>query len=61
MVLARQVLSAQPERSLLINDRYYGVGEELVGLPAQGQRHFLARVRANLKRRLLEWIGISIP
>jgi len=54
MVLAQQVLSAQPERSLLISDRYYGVGKVLVGLPAQGQRHFLAQVKANLKRRLLE-------
>jgi hypothetical protein len=54
MVLAKRVLSAQPEKSLLINDRYYGVAELLVGLPAQGQRHFLVRVKANLKRRLLE-------
>ena len=34
MVLAKQVLSAQPEKSLLINDRYYGVAGLLVGLPA---------------------------
>jgi hypothetical protein len=54
MVLAKQVLSAQPEQSLLINDRYYGVPELLVGLLAEGQRHFLVRVKANLKRRLLE-------
>jgi len=54
MVLAKQVLAAQPEQSLLINDRYYGVAEVLVGLPAEGQRHFLARVKNNLKRRLLE-------
>lgn len=54
MVLAKQVLAAQPEQSLLINDRYYGVPDLLVGLPAQGQRHVLVRVKKNLKRRLLE-------
>jgi hypothetical protein len=54
MVLARRVLSAQPERSLLIKDRYYGTPELLVHLSAEGQRHFLARVKSNLKRRLLE-------
>jgi hypothetical protein len=54
MVLAKEVLAAQPEKSLIINDRYYGVAEVLVDLPAEAQRHFLARVRANLKRRLLE-------
>ena len=54
MVLAKQVLSAQPEQSLLINDRYYGTPALLVGLPAQGQRHFLVRVKSNLQRRLLE-------
>ena len=54
MVLAKQVLGAQPEKSLLISDRYYGVPELLVGLPAQGRRHVLVRVKANLKRRLLE-------
>jgi hypothetical protein len=54
MVLAKRVLSAQPEKSLLIKDRYYGIPELLVRLPAEGQRHFLARVKSNLKRRLLE-------
>ena len=54
MVLAKEVLAAQPEQSLLINDRYYGVPERLVDLPAQGERHFLVRVKSNLKRRLLE-------
>lgn len=53
MVLAKQVLSAQPERSLLINDRYYGIPVLLVSLPADQARHFLVRVRKNLKRRLL--------
>lgn len=54
MVLAKQVLAAQPEHSLMINDRYYGVAELWVGVPAQGERHFLVRVKKNLKRRLLE-------
>src|ERR1019366_2541589 len=54
MVLAKRVLSAQPEQSLLINDRYYGVPELLVGLSAQRERHFLVRVKKNLTRRLLE-------
>src|SRR6266496_3058653 len=52
MVLAKQVLLAQPAKSLLLSDRYYGVAEVLVGLSAQEQRHFLVRVRKNLKRRL---------
>jgi len=54
IVLAKQVLSTQPEQSLLINDRYYGVSELLVGLPAERERHFLVRVKKNLTRRLLE-------
>ena len=53
MVLAKQILAAQPERSLLISDRYYGVADLLVDLPACGERHFLVRVKKNLKRRLL--------
>lgn len=54
MVLAKRLVSAQPEQSLLINDRYYGAPALLVDLPAEGQRHFLVRVKAKLKRRLLE-------
>jgi hypothetical protein len=54
MALAKQVLLAQPTKSLLLSDRYYGVAEVLVGLSAQEQRHFLVRVKRNLKRRLLE-------
>jgi Transposase DDE domain len=54
MVLAKRVISAQPEKSLLIKDRYYGTPEMLVSLPVDGQRHFLARVKNNLKRHLLE-------
>jgi hypothetical protein len=54
MVLAKRVLAAQPAKSLLLGDRYYGVGEVLVGLSAEEQRHFLVRVKENLKRRLLK-------
>ena len=54
MVLAQQVLSAQPAKSLLLSDRYYGVGAVLVDLPAEEERHALSRVKTNLKRRLLE-------
>lgn len=54
MVLAKRVLVAQPAKSLLLSDRYYGVGEVLVGLSSEDQRHFLARVKENLKRRLVE-------
>ena len=53
-MLAKQVLSAQPEKRLLINDRYYGVPERLVGLPAERERHFSGRVKKHLTRRLLE-------
>lgn len=52
--LAQRVLSAQPHKSLLIQDRYYGTPELLVRLPTQGRRHFLARVKSNLRRRWLE-------
>ena len=54
MVLAQQVLSAQPEKSLLINDRDYGVAGVRVDWPSAGQRPFLVRVRAHLQRRVLE-------
>ena len=54
MVLAKRVVALQPEQSLLISDRYYGIPVLLVDLPSEGQRHFLVRVKANLKRRLLE-------
>lgn len=57
MVLAKRVLPAQPERSLVIEDRYYGCPEVLVGLPSEGQRHFLVRVKRRTKRRLLEVYG----
>jgi hypothetical protein len=54
MVLSRRVLSAQPKNSLLIMDRYYGHAELLVSLPAEQQRHYLARAKEILKRQLLE-------
>jgi len=54
MVLAKQVLSVQPAKSLLLSDRYYGVAQLLVGLSGEENRHFLVRVKRNLKRRLLE-------
>jgi hypothetical protein len=54
MVLTKRVLSVQPEKSLLINDRYSGSPALLVDLEAEGERHFLVRVKGNLKRRLLE-------
>lgn len=54
MVLAKRLVPAQPEKSLLISDRYYGTPALLLELPAEGQRHFLIRVKANLKRRLLQ-------
>ena len=54
MELARQVLRAQPPRSLQLGDRYYGVGAVLVDLPSLEERHFLVRVKSNLKRRYLE-------
>ena len=53
-VLAKQVLAAQPAQSLLLGDRYYGVPRRLVDLPAEDERHFLMRVKANLQRRVLE-------
>ena len=54
MVLAQRVLADQPAHSLVLGDRYYGVGKVLVGLPAAEERHFLVRAKIKLKRRLLE-------
>lgn len=54
MVLAKRLVPAQPEKSRLISDRYCGTPALLLDLPAAGQRHFLVRVKGNLKRRLLE-------
>ena len=54
MVLSKRLVPAQPEKRLLISDRYYGIPALLVDLPAEGQRHFLVRVKTKLKRRLLQ-------
>ena len=54
MVLARRVLSAQPARSLLLGDRYYGAAAVLAEMPLQEDRHFLVRVKTNLNRCFLE-------
>ena len=57
MALAQKILPHLPEKSLLIGDRYYGVGK-VIGLVKQlhptGEREFLLRVRSNLKGRVLE-------
>jgi hypothetical protein len=54
MVLAKQVLAAQPAKSLMLGDRYYGVGAVLVDWRSEDERHFLVRVKLGLKRCLLE-------
>ena len=54
MELSNELLGSVPEKSLLIIDRYYGVPELLLQLPEEGQRHWLVRVRKNLKPRYLE-------
>ena len=54
IVLAKQVLAAQPAQSLVLLDRYYGVPQLFVPLPATAARHFLVRIKQNLRRRLLE-------
>lgn len=57
MVLAQKILPHLPAKSLLIGDRYYGVGK-VIGLVKQlhptGEREFLLRGRSNLKGRVLE-------
>ena len=57
MSLARPLVEKLPEKSLLIEDRYYGVPKELVRfreVHPEGDRHFLARVRRNIRCRVLE-------
>lgn len=54
MVLAKRVFLAQPAKSLLLGDRYYGVPAVLLGLSDQDGRQFLVRVKTGLKRRVLE-------
>lgn len=53
MELAKELLPRLPEQSLLLGNRYDGVPEVLVALPAEGRREFLVRVRKNLKPRCL--------
>jgi hypothetical protein len=53
-VLASRVLPSQPPKSLLLSDRHYGVPKVVLSLPREEERHFLVRVKANLKRYLLE-------
>ena len=45
MLLAKQVLAAQPAHSLLLLDRYYGVPQPLTPLPATAARHFLVQAK----------------
>ncbi len=55
--LAKELMEALPERSLLIGDRLYGVGAFLVLLMevlAKRPGHFLVRVSSNLKPKLLQ-------
>lgn len=54
MALAQKVIACQPEKSLNIMDRYYGVPAVLVNMPSEGEREFLARVKMNIKRKVLE-------
>ncbi len=54
MVLSRRAVAAQPEKSLLISDRYYGVPALLVDLSAENERHFLVRFKSNLKRHVVK-------
>lgn len=57
MVLSRQLLDRLPEKSLLISDRYYGQPALLIQfkeMQPEGRREFLVRVKANLKRQVVE-------
>jgi hypothetical protein len=57
MELARPLLPRLPADSLSLGDRYYGVGKciaEIIPDYQRQQRHFLFRVRANLKVRRLK-------
>ena len=38
MVLAKRVVALQPEQSLLVSDRYYGIPVLLVDLPSEGRK-----------------------
>lgn len=57
MTLAKRLLSRLPEKSLLLADRYYGVGvflSEFLALLQDVSCVFLVRVRSNLKPRLVK-------
>lgn len=57
MVLAEKILSHLPPKSLLLGDRYYGVGKVIAlikQLHPEGEREFLLRARSNLKGRVVE-------
>ncbi len=57
-VLIEQTWHKLPGKSLLLIDRYHGVGKRLAHFrqvhPAKGQREFLARVKENLRAPVLE-------
>lgn len=56
-VLIERVWKKLPEDSLTLVDRYHGVGKRLVHwsqLHTDGRRHFLARVKENLRAPVLE-------
>lgn len=56
-VLAQQLWSQLPEKSLLLMDRYHGVAKRLAELRHAhpgGEREFLVRVKERLKARVLE-------
>ncbi len=58
MFLARQLIEHLPPESLWICDRYYGVPcliVEFDQIHSQGDRHFLLRVRRNIKSKVLEF------
>ena len=60
MKLAKRLLSRLPEKSLLIADRYYGVGAflgEFFALLQDVKCAFLVRVRSNLKPRLVKHLA----
>jgi hypothetical protein len=57
MVLAGSVFERLPPEALLLGDRYYGTGRcisDLIPLCQERNSQFLFRVRANLKRRVVE-------
>lgn len=60
MTLAKRLLSRLPEKSLLIADRYYGVGtflSEFLAVLQDVKCAFLVRVRSNLKPRVVKHLS----